>query len=368
MTFPSLTGRRVALVLATSTGGTGRHVCVLCAGLTAAGARVRVTGPRATDATFGFADTGARFTPVELGTSRRPLGYPAAVVRLQALLAAAEIVHSHGLRAGAVAALAAPRHVPLVATWHNAVLAHGPSRLLSAPMERLVARRAQVNLCVSPDLEQRVAAVGGRKVRLAPVSAPPLPPPTRPRAVVRAALGAGDRPLVLTVARLHEQKGYPTLIAAAARLAHRRPPPLFVAAGDGPLAGSLAGQIATTTAPVRLLGHRADVADLLAACDLVVLPSVWEGSPLAAQEALRAGVPLVATRVGGIDSLVGTGALLIPPGDATALADAIGQVLDSPTLAASLADRAKAAARLLPTDESVVDQVMAIYYELLRAH
>jgi hypothetical protein len=57
--------------------------------------------------------------------------------------------------------------------------------------------------------------------------------------------------------------------------------------------------------------------------------------------------------------------LLVPPGDATALADAIGQVLDSPTLAASLADRAKAAAELLPTDESVVDQVTAIYHELL---
>jgi glycosyltransferase involved in cell wall biosynthesis len=340
-------------------------VRVLAAGLVAAGAHVVVAGPRATEAGFGFTGTGARFMPVEVGTARRPFAAAAAVARLRPLLCAADLVHAHGLRAGAVVALAVPRNVPLVATWHNAVLARGPSRLLSEPMEWLVARRAQVSLCVSRDLEQRVAAVGGKEVRSAPVSAPPLPPPTRRRAVVRAELGGSERPLVLTVARLHEQKGYPTLIAAAQLLADRRPPPLFVAAGDGPLAASLARQIAAAAAPVRLLGRRDDVADLLAACDLVVLPSVWEGSPLAAQEALRAGRPLVATRVGGIASLVGNGALLVPPGDPAALARAIGQVLDDPALAASLAARASASARQLPTDESVVEQVAAIYRELL---
>jgi glycosyltransferase involved in cell wall biosynthesis len=257
--------------------------------------------------------------------------------------------------------------VPLVATWHNAVLGGGPTRMLSAPLERLVARRAAVSLCVSPDLEHRVASLGGRDVRPALVSAPERPRTQRSRAAIRADLAAGDRPLVLTVARLHPQKGLHTLIDAADRLAGRSPAPLFAVAGDGPLRAELAARIEATGAPVSLLGHREDVADLLAACDLAVLPSVWEGSPLAAQESLRAGVPLIGTRVGGVAALVGDAGLLVPPDDDVALADAIGAVLDDPALAADLARKARDAAQRLPSDESVVAEVAAIYAELLEA-
>ena len=362
-----LAGRRIALVLATSTGGTGRHVRVLSAGLSAAGAAVVVAGPASTEQAFDFAGGGAHFQPVPIGSAARPLATVAAVHHLRPWAARADLVHAHGLRAGAVAALATPRAVPLVATWHNAVLGGGPTRMLSAPLERLVARRAAVSLCVSPDLEHRVASLGGRDVRPALVSAPERPRTQRSRAAIRADLAAGDRPLVLTVARLHPQKGLHTLIDAADRLAGRSPAPLFAVAGDGPLRAELAARIEATGAPVSLLGHREDVADLLAACDLAVLPSVWEGSPLAAQESLRAGVPLIGTRVGGVAALVGDAGLLVPPDDDVALADAIGAVLDDPALAADLARKVRDAAQRLPSDESVVAEVAAIYAELLEA-
>ncbi|MDP9241536.1 MAG: glycosyltransferase, partial [Actinomycetota bacterium] len=127
----------------------------------------------------------------------------------------------------------------------------------------------------------------------------------------------------------------------------------------------LAAEIARVDAPVWLLGWRTDLADLFAAADVVVSTSVWEGSPLAVQEALRAGRPFVATDVGGVRSLVGAGAELVPSGDPAALADAIARVLDDPGHAASLVARSRLAAGRLPTEESTLARVMAVYSELL---
>ena len=107
--------------------------------------------------------------------------------------------------------------------------------------------------------------------------------------------------------------------------------PLLAIAGDGPLAGELRAQAASLGIDAEFLGHRDDVADLLAAATVFVLPSRWEGQPLVLQEALRAGAAIVATGVGGITGLVGDdAAVLVQPGDAQALADAVRAVLDRP--------------------------------------
>ena len=132
-------------------------------------------------------------------------------------------------------------------------------------------------------------------------------------------------------------------------------------AGDGPLAAEL-----QAAAPgVRWLGARDDVADLLIAADVVVLPSVWEARSLTAQEALRAGRPLVATAVGGLPALVGDGAVLVPPGDAVALGLAVRRLLDDPAAAAAVAARGRAVAASWPTEQDTVNQVAALYAELL---
>jgi glycosyltransferase involved in cell wall biosynthesis len=360
-----LARRRVLLVLATSAGGTGRHVGILADALCAAGVHVVVACPPATADKFGFADSRSGYVPVRISGRPHPWHDAQTMATLRRLARPADLVHAHGLRAGLLAGLAAPRRRPLVVTWHNAVLSGGAGARLSGLLERTVARRADISLCVSPDLETRVRALGGKDVRYAPVSAPPTAALRRTRAEVLAELGAGDRPVILTVARLHPQKGYPWLLRAASQLRDRRPVPLFVAVGDGPSESEMLEEIEASALPVRLLGPRDDVPDLLQAADMMVLPSIWEGSPLAAQEALRAGVPFVGTTAGGLPALVGDGGVLVPPRDAPALADAISEILDDPAYAAALRVRALAAASRLPTDACVVAQIGQAYTSLL---
>jgi glycosyltransferase involved in cell wall biosynthesis len=344
--------RRVLLVLAGSTGGIGGHVRSLADGLRARGLAVTVAGPPATLALFGLPGSVA----LEVGDRPSPGRSARLVRRLRDLAAHADVVHAHGLKAGALAALAV-RGRPLVVTWHNALLATGPSALPGRVLERLVARRADVSLAVSADLVAHLRRLGADDVRAAQVAAPPLPAPSG-----RAVLDTGGRPLVLAVGRLHSQKGLDVLLAAVPALG----PVLVAVAGDGPERPAL--EAAAAGLPVRLLGRVGpqDLADLLAAAAVVVLPSRWEGRPLAVMEALRAGRPLVATAVGGVPDLVGDGALLVPPGEPAALAVAVRRLIDQPDEAAALAARGRAVAAGWPDEASAVEQVAAVYEELLR--
>ena len=336
--MPDLSGRRVLLVVATSTGGVGRHVQSLAAGLAAAGAAVQVAGPASTRAVFAFAS----YAVVEIGAAPHPVRDAAARLALRRLAGEVDVVHAHGLRAGALA----PGRQPLVVTWHNAQLS---GSRLGGLLERYVARRATVTLAASEDLVRQARACGAPDVRLAPVAAPGLAP--------TGADPALGRPLVLAVGRLHPQKGYDVLLEALPLIGEA----VVAVAGDGPLAAELAQR-----APqVRWLGRRTDVADLYAAADVVVLPSVWEARSLTAQEALRAGRPLVATDVGGIRDLVGDGAVLVPPGDPAALGAAVRRLLDDPAAAVALAARGSAVAATWPTEQDTVDQVADVYRELL---
>ncbi|MDQ1485027.1 MAG: hypothetical protein QOJ62_720, partial [Actinomycetota bacterium] len=114
------------------------------------------------------------------------------------------------------------------------------------------------------------------------------------------------------------------------------------------------------------IGDRDDVPDLVSAADVVVMPSRWEGWPLTAAEVLGAGRPLVATAVGGLPSLVGDAALLVPPEDPRALAAAIQSVLADPSVASRLSDAAQRRAAQLPTSDDVVRQVLATYEQAIQ--
>ncbi|MDT0277140.1 glycosyltransferase family 4 protein [Blastococcus goldschmidtiae] len=375
---PPLAGRRVVEVLATSAGGVGAHVRALLPTLREAGADVGVCGAPATEELFGFTATGADFTPVGISTGLAPVADARAVLQLRRALVGADLVHAHGLRAGLVAAAALRlggrqrlpgSNPPLVLTLHNA-LQEGGGRLRSAlqALERLTVRGADLVLAVSSDLAVNARRAGARDVRVAPALAPPLPPAQRSRAEVREELGVADgRPLVVAVGRLHPQKGYDVLLDAVGRWAGDDAPPLVAIAGDGPLQEELAARIDAERLPVVLLGRRGDVADLLGAADVCVLPSRWEGSPFTAQESLRAGTPLVSTRAGGIPELVGEAADLVPVGDATALADAVRRVLTDPAHAAGLAEAGRRQAARWPDEAGAGRRVVAVYRELLGA-
>jgi glycosyltransferase involved in cell wall biosynthesis len=357
--------QRVALVLATSTGGVGRHVLALTERLVTEGGPPVVAGPRATDDMFGYAAAGASFVPVEIAAGPRPWQDLTALRALRPALADADVVHAHGLRAGFLASLAARRRTPLVVTWHNAVLSTGAARRVYAVLERRVARRATVTLCVSGDLVDRVRALGGDDVRLAPVGATPLGPPRRPRAEIRHELGADDRDLVVAVGRLHQQKGFDILVDAAARYGAGVSRPLTVIAGEGPARSELETRIRDTGAAVRLLGARTDIADLLDAADLVVMSSRWEGSPLSAHETLLAARPLVATAVGGLPEFLGDGAARLVAGeDPGAIAEAVTELLADDEARRDLADAGRRRAAGWPTAAMTVERVLEVYAEL----
>jgi glycosyltransferase involved in cell wall biosynthesis len=367
-----VTGPRIAYVIAATAGGTGRHVAMLAEGCAARGLAVSVFGPAATRSLF----PAVVFAPVDIADRPRPARDAAAVLRLRGLLTrhAPDVVHAHGLRAGAAAvfALAGPRgrrpRPALLVTVHNSVPPGTVSRAVYLVLERLTARRADAVLCVSADLAGRMRRAGARDVVLAAVPAPAVAAPSAEAiGKARADIGACGRPVVLAVGRLARQKGFDTLVDAAVIWRDRDPLPRLVIAGDGPLARSLAARSAAAGTDVRFLGERADVPALLAAADVVVVPSRWEGQPLIVQEALRAGRPLVASRVGGIPALTGeAGALLVPPDDPPRLAAAVTSVLDDPVLSGHLASAAVERAGTLPSPSDAVDATVAIYARLAR--
>lgn len=360
---------KVTIVLATSTGGVGAHVSSLVQRLPPMGIGVAVVGPAETEQRFGFTAAGTSFVPVAIPNRPRPIRDLSIVRALRAATAGSDVVHAHGLRAAMLTGLAVGRRrrgrAPLVATWHNAVLATGAERRVLAGLERLAATRADVTLGASSDLVRRAQRLGSRDARLCPVAAPRTPPAGREPAEVRAGLGAGDgRPLVLAAGRLARQKDYDTLLAAARVWARRVPRPLVVVAGDGPERDRLQRRIDAESLPVRLLGSRHDLPDLLAAADVYVLTSRWEARPLVVQEALAAGVPVVATAVGGIPELVGDAAVLVPPGDAGRVAASVGELLDDAPRRALLADGGRARAATWPDEDETARQVAGVYREL----
>jgi glycosyltransferase involved in cell wall biosynthesis len=363
----------IAFVLGTSTGGTARHVRMLADGCAARGLAVEVFGPAQTDRDFGFtrAGTGIRFVPVEIADRPRPLRDLRAIIRLRLLIGSGQpgLVHAHGLRAGALTAIALLFRRPgrhrappaLVVTVHNAPVAGGATGAIYRVLELIVARRADSVLCASADLEDRMRAAGARRVGRAVVSAPAAPLAAPDSASASGPDRAG--PVVLAAGRLAAQKGFGTLLAAAARWQDLRPTPVLVIAGQGPLEEKLRAQAAALGLAAEFVGQRPDLPALLACAAVFVLPSAWEGQPLVLQEALRAGVPVVATQVGGIPALTGEdAAVLIPPGDPERLAGAVRAVLTDPGLAARLRQAAAAKARDLPGEEEAVAAALAEYH------
>lgn len=177
--------------------------------------------------------------------------------------------------------------------------------------------------------------------------------------------GRDDRPVVLTCARLDEQKGHRVLLQAAAEL----PGVAFALAGEGPERAdleALAGELGIA-ARVAFLGSRSDIPELLAACDVFALPSLYEGSSLAVLEAMGARRAVVSSAIGGTDELIddGESGLLVPPGDAAALAAALRRLLGDGELRAGLAHRARERVERDLTPEAMTRANERIYGELL---
>lgn len=167
---------------------------------------------------------------------------------------------------------------------------------------------------------------------------------------------AADWPIVGTVGRLAPQKGHEALLEAA-RLV---PEAQFVVVGDGELRGRLEAQSGEN---VHFTGARDDVPELLASFDVYAQPSLYEGLCVAVLEAQAAGVPVVATPVGGMrDTVVeGETGLVVPVGNAHALAAAVRRLLDDRALGERLAAEARDRVRARYTERRMIDETLALY-------
>ncbi|MFD4526471.1 glycosyltransferase family 4 protein [Streptomyces sp. NPDC058470] len=356
---------RTVQVLGGGSARSSAHVRSLTSGLVARGVRVTVCAPTDADRAYGFTGVGARHVPVPRSHD------PASVAALRTACADADLVHAHGLHAALRAMLAlSGRSVPLVVTWHTRPHAEGARAHLLHMLERRVARAAAVVLGTSSDLVDRARSRGARDARLAAVASP-VPrgavesgDPDRLRHKARAELGATDRPLLMAVGSLDRHRGYDILLDAARAWRDLDPLPLLVIAGEGPLRTVLQRRIEDEGLPVRLVGRRDDITELLAAADLALLPSSWESRSVLAQEALHARVPLVTTAVGGIPDLVGDAAELVPYGDVEALAEAVVRLLQDPARREFLKEKGVLQAATWPTEDETVAQVLSVYDEL----
>lgn len=236
--------------------------------------------------------------------------------------------------------------------------------------ERLTRRAA----AISPAVAGVLTAAGMPPARIVTIpSAVDLAAlaPQRPRAEVRAELGVhADAVLLLGLARLTRRKGFDVLLDALGAPALRDDARwTLVLAGDGEELPALRRAAADLglAQRVRFPGRREDVADLLAAADLVVMPSRGEGLGVAALEAMAAGRPVLASRVGGLADAVAhdvTG-LLVPPDDPAALGAALRRLLDDATLRARLAAAGPPRVEQHFSPHTMVDAYERLYRDVL---
>jgi glycosyltransferase involved in cell wall biosynthesis len=288
------------------------------------------------------------------------------VRRLRQLVRAAriDVVHVHSPM---VAALARPalRALPrrdrpvLLGTEHNVWSSH---HHLTRWANRLTLPLETATIAVSDEVRASMPSRLGRRteVIIQGVDVGPIAGRRGERDAARAELGVpGDQLLVATVANLRSNKDYPTMLAAARRLADAGQPFRFVSVGQGPLAKQLKDERdgLDLGERFRFLGYREDPIRVLVAADIFCLSSRFEGLPISLLEAMAAGLPIVATRVGGVPSVVTDGreGRLVPAGDPGALASAVAELRD-PRLRRRLAAAASERVRAFGMDRAVQRQ------------
>jgi glycosyltransferase involved in cell wall biosynthesis len=232
-------------------------------------------------------------------------------------------------------------------------------------IEKFVDRYIAVSEAVAKQLQQTFL-IPPHKIRVIHNSIPVDRYDCEINLALKADLNLGsERPIVLMVARLDQQKGYPYLFEAISQMRDV----ILVIAGDGPEKASLEAQVnkLRLNDQVIFLGYRQDIPDLLACCDVFVLSSLYEGFPLSILEAMAAGKAVVATSVGGIPEAVldGETGILVPPGDSLALARAIQEILSDPSLSQKMGAAGKARVKQEFSSITMVKRIAQIYEELL---
>ena len=398
---------RVLELSAQAAGGVRAHIRQVSQLLAKDGHQVLLAGPSNVISPADGAVSGACPRTYQIDIGARPSGADLKALRqLKQLAATVEVIHAHGLRAGALAVLAAKRlpaakRPRVVVTLHNLPVGSAPTRLVGKALHLVVVKGADYVLTVSPDLLEKAKQLGLKAGEIAVVPAPArslsdcagtassetdfgttasLDPASGPGAGSGPGIGSGSgldagsgcasssaasskaAPCLLTIARLAPQKGLDLLLEAATLIKQRGIDFTWLVAGDGPLKAQLNQQIATAALPVKLLGRREDIGALLSQADVVVQTSYWEGQPLTLREAMQAGRAIVATDVGGSAyTLAGCGQLVEP--QAGPLADAVVAIISDPKRRETLEAASRAAVAKIPGETQLreqLDRVLAL--------
>jgi glycosyltransferase involved in cell wall biosynthesis len=339
-------------------GGAERVVAALVRGSRARGHEVAVAAARGVRSDELDAEI-FRVPMVHRRLSRLPLAAREVARARQAFQP--DLVHAHnpGMAAAAALATRRGRRPPGLATMHGV-----PDEDYARAARVLRFAGLPVVACgpgVAAALEEHSCRVTATIVN--GVGAPPQP---ADRDAVEREWGIAPKtPLLLTVGRLVEQKNHRLAIQALAHV----PEAVLVIVGEGPLGEALEGHSSEAGVEDRVIfaGVRDDARAIVGAADALIVSSHWEGLPLVALEALAAGTPLVATAVRGIRELVTheQNCLLVPPGDAGALGEALVRILADPALRQELS----AAGLVLASsysEEAMVARFLELYERLTR--
>jgi glycosyltransferase involved in cell wall biosynthesis len=325
-------------------------------------------------------------TVPELSREISPLHDLRAAQRLAALIRSTRphILHTHTAKAGAVgrtaAMLAGDARPPIVVhTFHGHVLRgyFGPVRSsLFRMLERGLAKTSTALVAVSPEVRDDLVALGVAPrekftvIRLGVELERRVAFTDETRARARRMLGvAHDRFVVGWIGRMTAVKRADDVLLGFKRLRESGVSACLCLVGDGPDREEIE-ELAHELGIVRdclFLGYQHDVAPFYAAFDALVLPSANEGTPVSAIEALAAGRPVVATRVGGVPDVVrdGVDGFLVEPGDVIALADRLAQLAADPERAREMGEAGRTRVRERYSVERLVDDVDRLYRELL---
>lgn len=347
-------------------GGSERHLLTLLPALRERGVDAHFLGlddPALAPDPF-YRELAAAGVPFERLPCPRDLdpGLVRAVVR-SARATRPDLVHTHLVHGdvyGTLAALATGAR--LVSTKHNDdPFRAGPFRFA----ERALTLRAARVIAITDALRRfNVERIGLPAVKVVTVHYGMDAPPAAWSAPARLPL-AEDARLLVAVCRLDRQKGLDVAVQALAQVRERHPTTVLAVLGEGPERAALTALAHELGIGGALLlpGRVGDVAAVLRAAELLVHPARWEGFGLALLEAMLCARPVVASRVSSIPEIVADGetGLLVPPDDATALAAAVGRLLDDPAFASRLGAAGAERARAEFSVARMAEQTLAVY-------
>lgn len=353
MEFDNEGKTRILIISRRFEGGVKTYLLSLIERLGKDGYRVYAAGPRdsiiddlkgSKIVTFPL-DFGDRFAPFEDWSAARKL---AKIIRNEEI----KLVHAHGYKAAFIAALAARRagtQITLV-TLHDFIINEGTGRMKHLYFdlaEHFMPRMVDTIITVSNALRKRVVEKGkieGSKVVVVNAGVKPI---SSGMTASRRVLNIKDvlalntaAPLIVTVGHLTPQKGVKYLLAASTHILREAPNAQILIIGEGPQKHELEimAEKLGVYKKVGFTGWRDDARDIMAAADVIVLPSLIEGMPYSMLEAMVSGTPVVSTSTGGIPELLvdrETG-FLVPPKKPRALSDAIVYLLQNKDIAVQM--------------------------------